>query len=174
MHGQKMPSASAADGLGKIKNNLKVLIRSYLIFFALMLIANVQAQNYSEEKLQCFLSLVSKGLGKNNQGYLITNESRKMLKGSEYNKKFTLSNKINSTRITDGGWLTDFESVWNMTKCESDQLTAHTKSNKHPLPQKKDDRTAALAGLPTRIDLRESNAKTDCWKGNWATQCSEQ
>ena len=47
----------------------------------------MQVQNYSEENLQCFLSLVSEGLKRNNHGHLITNECEKRSKRSEINGK---------------------------------------------------------------------------------------
>ena len=61
------------------------------------------------------------------------------------------------TRKSDDGLI---DSDW-MTEYESDQSSSQTRLPE--LSQKKDVRMAALAnGLPTRIDLRESSAKTNC------------
>ena len=73
-----MPSASFVAGHEKNRNILKLLTQSILLFLALKLNANVQAQNYSEGKLQCFLSLVSKGLEKSKTQSLITNNGKQM------------------------------------------------------------------------------------------------
>ena len=70
-------------------------------------------------------------------------------------KNYTVTLQKKSIRIIDGG-LTDFD--------ETGQSTSPTRLPE--LPQKKNDRTAALAnGLPTRIDLRGSLAKTNCEVG---------
>ena len=61
----------------------------------------------------------------------------------------------NITRKSDHG-LIKLDSVW-MTEYEPDQSSSQMRLTE--LPQKKDDRMAALAnGLPTRIDLREGTA----------------
>ena len=94
-----MPSASAADGFGKIKITLKLLAQSILLLFALQLIANVQARNYSEDKLQCFLSLVSKGLGKSKLESLDINNCKKMAIGSESYGNFALAMHVKKSRV---------------------------------------------------------------------------
>ena len=115
------PSASAADGFEKIKNTLKLLIQSILLLFALQLIANVQTRNYSEDKLQCFLSLVSKGLETNKFQSLITIENEKMTKDSESYENFSLAaNETNVDRKISDEW-SKIDPDWNVAACGKGQ-----------------------------------------------------
>ena len=99
-----MPSASAADGHRKIKNTLKSLTQCFLLLCAFKLFANVQVRNYNEEKLQCFLSLVSKRLESNNPEHLITMESEKFMQGGEnYGIFLPSSYGKNTMRIIEDG-----------------------------------------------------------------------
>ena len=96
-----MPSAPFVAGHEKNKNTLKLLIQSILLFLALKLNANVQAQNYSKEKLLCFLSLVSEGLERNKTQYLITNNGKQMAICSESYGNFALATYEKISRVKE-------------------------------------------------------------------------
>ena len=148
-----MPSASFVAGHEKIRNTLRLLIQSILLFLALKLNANVQAQNYSEGKLQCFLSLGSKRLERNKQGYLITNECGKMSKRSEFNEKITLPNHDKkSTRIIDDG---------SAANCK-------VRTGNAPVPSRNETNSNAMTvvlpprcGRNTQLGIEFSNAMTE-------------
>ena len=145
-----MPSASAVDGFEKIKNTLKLLAQSILLLFALQLIANLQARNYSEDKLQCFLSLVSKGLEKSKTQYSNINNGKQIAICSESYGNFALTtHEKKITRKSDDGLI---DSDW-MTEYESDQSSSQTRLPE--LSQKKDVRMAALAKWATNSNRSE-------------------
>ena len=122
-----MPSASAADGYGKSKNTLKWLSLCFLLLCTFKLIANVKVRNYSEGKLQCFLSLVSKGLETNKFQSLITIENEKMTKDSESYENFSLA--ANETNV-------DLKSLTSEAKLTLTGMWQHAEKDK---PQRRGD-----------------------------------
>jgi hypothetical protein len=147
-----MPCAPFVAGHEKNKNTLKLLIQSILLFLALKLNANVQAQNYSEEKLQCFLSLVSEGLKRNNHRHLITNECEKRSKWSEINGKITLPNYDTKAirKIVDG----------LAANCEESTRIAPVPSRNETNSNAMTEVLPPLGGRNTQLGIEISNVMT--------------
>ena len=119
-----MPSASAAVGYGKRQNTLKWLSLCFLLLCTFKLIANVKVRNYSEEKLQCFLSLVSKGLETNKFQSLITIGNEEITKDSENYENISLAAYETSTNRKISDEWSKIDPDWNMAACGKGQATS--------------------------------------------------